>query len=52
MPKKDGKSKLFSFDSETISQLEELTRYYKLKQTSLLEFLINKEFREIKQGRR
>lgn len=51
MPKKNGISKTYSFDSETIKQLEELAKHYKLKPTNLIEFLINKEHKSITDSR-
>lgn len=46
MPKKNGTAKLFSFDEKTIAQMSELADYHKLNQTALLEYLLNKEYRE------
>lgn len=51
MPKKNGTSKTYSFDSETIKQLEELAQHYKLKPTNLIEFLINKEHKSVVNNR-
>lgn len=46
MPKKDGIAKLFSFDAHTVGQIEALAKYHKLSQTALIEYLLNKEYRE------
>lgn len=46
MPKKNGKANMFSFDETTIMQIEALMEFYKLNKTSLIEFLINKEYKE------
>lgn len=52
MPKKNGTSKSFSFDEKTLEQMKALTEYHKLSQTGLLEFLINREYREKIEERR
>ena len=46
MPKKNGKCKSFSFDERTLTQLTELSKFHKLSQTALIEFLLNREYRE------
>lgn len=48
MPKKDGIMKTYSFDERTIKQMEYLSNVLFLKPTSLIEFLINKEYTEKK----
>lgn len=50
MPKKDGTIKTFSFGKETMNQIEFLCGEYMLKTTSLIEFLINKEFKNYLAG--
>lgn len=52
MPKKNGTAKLFSFDAETIEQIEKLADYHKLSQTALIEYLLNKEYRDTFKGER
>lgn len=46
MPKKNGKLKTFSFNEKTLKQIEFLSAFYMLKQTNLIEFLINEKYRE------
>lgn len=46
MPKKNGTTKAFSFDQTTLDQMKALMEYHKLTQTGLIEFLINREYRE------
>lgn len=48
MPKKNGVTKTYSFDKKTIEQMVFLSSFLCLKQTSLLEFLINKEYNNAK----
>lgn len=48
MPKKNGIMKTYSFDERTIKQMEYLSNVLFLKPTSLIEFLINKEYTEKK----
>lgn len=50
MPKKNGITKTYSFDKKTIEQIAFLSSFLCLKPTSLLEFIINKEYNEAKQG--
>ena len=50
MPKKSGKMKSFSFDSETLNQIVFLCDYYKMSQTALIEFLVNIEFKKKKEA--
>lgn len=45
MPKKNGVVKTFSFGTETMNQIDKLCEEYMLKRTALIEFLINKEFK-------
>ena len=51
MPKKGGRMKSFSFDDETIGQIEFLCEYYKMSQTALIEFLVNREYKEKEEAR-
>lgn len=46
MPKKNGIAKLFSFDKQTLLHIEKLCEFHKLSQTALIEYLLNKEYRE------
>lgn len=46
MPKKNGIAKMFSFDEETVKQLAALAKYHKLNQTALIEYLLNREYKE------
>lgn len=48
MPKKNGVVKTYSFDKKTIEQIEFLSITLFLKPTSLLEFIINKEYNKVK----
>ena len=48
MPKKNGVVKAYSFDKKTIEQIEFLSITLFLKPTSLLEFIINKEYNQVK----
>lgn len=48
MPKKNGVVKTYSFDKRTIEQIEYLSNLFFLKPTSLLEFIINKEYNKVK----
>ena len=48
MPKKDGVTKTYSFDKRTIEQIVFLSNALFLKPTSLLEFIINKEYNQVK----
>ncbi len=50
MPKKNGVVKTYSFDKRTIEQIEFLSNALFLKPTSLIEFIINKEFNQVKKG--
>lgn len=52
MPKKNGKIKTFSFNDKTLTQIEYLSAFYMLKQTNLIEFLINEKYRECKESER
>ena len=47
MPKKNGIVKTYSFGIETIKQIEYMCKEYMLKQTALIEFIINKEYKNI-----
>lgn len=42
---------LDSFDDETIGQIEFLCEYYKMSQTALIEFLVNREYKEKEEAR-
>lgn len=46
MPKKNGKLKTFSFNEKTLKQIEFLSAFYMLKNTNLIEFLINEKYKE------
>ena len=48
VPKKNGVVKTYSFDKKTIEQIEFLSITLFLKPTSLLEFIINKEYNKVK----
>ena len=48
VPKKNGIVKTYSFDKKTIEQIEYLSITLFLKPTSLLEFIINKEYNKVK----
>lgn len=48
MPKKNGVVKTYSFNKRTIEQIEYLSNVFFLKPTSLLEFIINKEYKKVK----
>lgn len=48
MPKKNGVTKTYSFNKKTIEQIDFLSTILFLKPTSLLEFIINKEYNKIK----
>ena len=48
VPKKNGIVKTYSFDKKTIEQIEFLSITLFLKPTSLLEFIINKEYNKVK----
>lgn len=50
MPKRDGILKCFSFNLQTINKIKILCDKLKFNQTSLLEYLINKEFRKQSKG--
>lgn len=44
MPKKNGITKTYSFDEETIKQMGKICSYEKRTQTSLIEFLISRHY--------
>lgn len=46
MPKKNGVMKTYSFNKETIDQINYLANALKLKPTSVIEFVVDKEFKE------
>lgn len=48
VPKKNGIVKTYSFDKKTIEQIGFLSTTLFLKPTSLLEFIINKEYNKVK----
>ena len=48
MPKKNGVVKTYSFNKKTIEEIEFLSITLFLKPTSLLEFIINKEYDKVK----
>ena len=48
VPKKNGIVKTYSFNKKTIEQIEFLSITLFLKPTSLLEFIINKEYNKVK----
>ena len=47
MPKKNGKVKTYSFSEETLKQISSLSAFFMLKPTNLIEFLINKAYKEV-----
>ena len=48
MPKKDGVMKTYSFNKKTVEQLKFLSSTFFLRPTSVLEFIINKEYNKVK----
>lgn len=44
MPKKNGKTKTYSFSYETLKQIERLSKLLMLKPTNLIEFVINEKY--------
>lgn len=49
MPKKNGKVKTYSFSEDTLKQINSLSAFFMLKPTNLIEFLINKAYKETKE---
>ena len=50
MPKKYGIPKSYSFTRETVNEIKRLCKEQKRTETSLLEYLIYKEYKEVFNG--
>ena len=47
MPKKNGITRTYSFTKLTLHQIDELGKFFMLKPTNLLEFLLNEKYKEV-----